>query len=232
MPTPLKLQGNTKQKPHRSGYQCHTCQTRVHQALTVETIEQRPKEDCELLIHEASEPDPPQHRAVGQKVTRATTISQLLERQHPQAADEHTFQETTGYLKCTTCNLSAHKRANEEKFHSFGSSRCIDEAFPHSHEGHHMVHKPKAAEPLQAMKPSQLRSRPTDRRRSPTTFHLRRPKNSGTVTSPHQALRRGTETCQTPLRRPMKGWRRKAPRKTQSRWTTFDTDKFNLQRGS
>ena len=36
-------------EPHRSGFQCHTCQTRVHQALTVEVIELRLKEDCELL---------------------------------------------------------------------------------------------------------------------------------------------------------------------------------------
>ena len=124
--------------PHRSGYQCQTCHTRVHQALTVEVIEQHLQQDCELLTHEAPEPDLRPDKPVGQKVTRTTAIKRLLElqQQHPQAADEHTLQETTGYLKCTKCNLSTHKRTNEDKFQAFIRSRCIDEQYDKPHGGH------------------------------------------------------------------------------------------------
>ena len=124
-------------EPHRSGFQCHTCHTRVHQALTVE-IEQRLKQECDLLTHEAPETDLRQNKPVGQKITRASTIKQLLEQQQqrPRVADEHNFQETTGYLRCTKCNLSIHKRTNEENFQGFVRSRCIDEAYTKSHEGH------------------------------------------------------------------------------------------------
>ena len=124
--------------PHRSGYQCQTCHTRVHQALTVEIIENHLQQDCELLTHEAPEPDLRPDKPVGQKITRATTIKRLpeLQLQHPQAADEHTFQETTGYLKCAKCNLSVHKRTNEESFQTFIQSRCIDESYSKGHGGH------------------------------------------------------------------------------------------------
>ena len=124
--------------PHRSGYQCQTCHTRVHQALTVEVIETHLSQDCELLTHEAPEPDLRPDKPIGQKVTRTTAIKKLLEvqQQHPQAQDEHTFQETTGYLKCTKCNLSIHKRTNEESFQTFIHSTCIDAKYEQNHGGH------------------------------------------------------------------------------------------------
>ena len=50
--------------------------------------------------------------------------------------DEHAFQETIGYLKCTKRSLSVHKRANEELFTGFAQSKCIDEAFSKPHDGH------------------------------------------------------------------------------------------------
>lgn len=88
--------------------------------------------------YEAPEPDLRPDKPVGQKVTRAATIKRLLEvqQQHPQAADEHTFQETTGYLKCAKCSLSVHKRTNEESFQAFLHSRCIDESYVKGHDGH------------------------------------------------------------------------------------------------
>ena len=60
--------------------------------------------------------------------------------QHPTAADEHAYQETTGYLKCSKCSLSAHKRANEGIFTAFIHSRCIDEAYSKAHEAHATHH--------------------------------------------------------------------------------------------
>ena len=64
-------------EPHRSGFQCHTCHVRVHQGLTVEIIEQRLQQPCDLLQHEAPEPGLPTTRAVGKKTTRAGTIAAL-----------------------------------------------------------------------------------------------------------------------------------------------------------
>ena len=124
--------------PHRSGYQCQTCHTRVHQGLTVDVIETHLSQDCELLTHEAPEPDLRPDKPIGQKVTRTTAIKKLLEvqQQHPQAPDEHTFQETTGYLKCTKCNLSIHKRTNEDSFQTFIHSTCIDAKYERTHGGH------------------------------------------------------------------------------------------------
>ena len=59
-----------------------------------------------------------------------------VQQQHPQAADEHSFQETTGYLKCTKCSLSVHKRTNEENVQAFIQSRRIDESYAKAHSGH------------------------------------------------------------------------------------------------
>ena len=59
-----------------------------------------------------------------------------VQQQHPQAADEHCFQETTGYLKCTKCSLSIHKRTNEASFQAFLRSRCVDEHYGKPHGGH------------------------------------------------------------------------------------------------
>ena len=59
-----------------------------------------------------------------------------VQQQHPQAADEHSFQETTRYLKCAKCSLSTHKRTNEESFQAFIRSRCIDEHYDKRRGGH------------------------------------------------------------------------------------------------
>ena len=53
-------QGKHQWKPHRSGYQCHTCQTRVHQGLTAAMIEERLQEDCAQLTAPTPDPDLPQ----------------------------------------------------------------------------------------------------------------------------------------------------------------------------
>ena len=52
------------------------------------------------------------------------------------APNEHAFQETTGHLKRTKCNLAVHKRAKEETFKAFVDSPCIDEAYTQPHQGH------------------------------------------------------------------------------------------------
>ena len=74
--------GNNQWKPHRSGYQCHTCHTRVHQGLTAATIETRLEEDCGQLNTPAPEPDLQPGKAVGKKTTRASRIATIL-KTHP-----------------------------------------------------------------------------------------------------------------------------------------------------
>ena len=130
--------GKHQWKAHRSGYQCHTCQTRVHQGLTAAMIEERLQEDCDQLTAPAPEPDLPPDRAVGKKPTRASRIAALLQLQqeHPTTPDVHHLQETTGYLKCTKCNQAIHKRANEELFNQFLHSTCIDAPFGQEHAAH------------------------------------------------------------------------------------------------
>ena len=120
--------GKHQWKAHRSGYQCHTCQTRVHQGLPASMIEERLQEDCAQLTAPTPEPDLPPGRAVGKKPTRASRIASILQLQqeHPTTPDVHHLQETTGYLKCTKCNQAIHKRANEELFNHFLTSSCID----------------------------------------------------------------------------------------------------------
>ena len=83
----------------------------IHESTTADLLEQRLNQTCELLEHEAPEPDLPATRAVGKKITRASIIAELLhiQKQHPVASDEHAYQETTGYLQCSKCNLSVHK---------------------------------------------------------------------------------------------------------------------------
>ena len=130
--------GKHQWKAHRSGYQCHTCQTRVHQGLAASMIEERLQEDCAQLTAPTPEPDLPPDRAVGKKPTRASRIASLLQLQqeHPTTPDVHHLQETTGYLKCTKCNQASHKRANEELFNQFLNSTCIDAPFSQVHAAH------------------------------------------------------------------------------------------------
>ena len=101
-------------------------------------IEERLQEDCAQLTAPTPEPDLPPGRAVGKKPTRASRIASLLQLQqeHPTTPDVHHLQETTGYLKCTKCNLAIHKRANEELFNHFLTSSCIDAPFSQVHAAH------------------------------------------------------------------------------------------------
>ena len=135
-------QGKHQWKPHRSGYQCHTCQTRVHQGLTAAMIEERLQEDCAQLTAPTLDPDLPPGRAVGKKPTRASRIASLLklQQEHPITPDVHRLQETTGYLKCSKCNQAIHKRANEELFNQFLNSTCIDAPFNQAHQAHSPQH--------------------------------------------------------------------------------------------
>ena len=72
------------------------------------------------------------------KKTRQQVIQQLLQQQQAQAVEQtqHELEETTGYLRCVKCGTSIHKRSNETTFHSFLTSSCLDQPYPHSHEGH------------------------------------------------------------------------------------------------
>ena len=100
------ITGKHQWKPHRSGYQCHTCQTRVHQGRTVETIEARLQQECDQLTHEAPEPDISPEKPVGKKPTRASVIAGLLQvqQQHPITLDERAFQESKGYLSAASAS--------------------------------------------------------------------------------------------------------------------------------
>ena len=83
-------------------------------------------------------PSRSQQKPIGKKPTRAQTLTEILKLQaeHPPTRNEHTFQQTTGYIKCGKCGMSIHKRANEEAFNSFMNSACIDEQYSQPHEGH------------------------------------------------------------------------------------------------
>ena len=63
----------------------------------------------------------PSRESGWEKPARASRIATLLKTQqeHPTTPDEHRFEETTGYLKCSKCNQAIHKRANEELFNQF-----------------------------------------------------------------------------------------------------------------
>ena len=68
--------------PHRSGHQCGACGIRVHQALTVQVIEERLNEDCPQLRIEDQLPAPEQpHQPMPKKMTRTQVIKHLLHQQ-------------------------------------------------------------------------------------------------------------------------------------------------------
>eukprot|EP00913_Durusdinium_trenchii_P018651 g17526.t1 len=69
-------------------------------------------------------------------MSTADQPSLKTQQDHPITADVHSFQETTGYLKCTKRNLAIHKRANEELFNQFLNSTCIDAPFNKEHQAH------------------------------------------------------------------------------------------------
>ena len=125
--------------PHRSGHQCGVCGVRVHQALTVQVIEERLQQECPQLSIEEHMPEPPSpHRPMPKKMTRQQVIKQLLQQQHaePPTPNRHELEETTGYLRCVRCGSNVHKRSNEQAFQAFVDSQCLDQAYTQPHEGH------------------------------------------------------------------------------------------------
>ena len=71
------------------------------------------------------------------KLTRAQVIADLLNQQKEQKSDsQRTLEETKGYLKCTTCGNSVHKRTNEDAFQAFVKGPCINQLYEQSHPGH------------------------------------------------------------------------------------------------
>ena len=125
-------------QPHRSGYQCSACGIRVHQALTASTIEERLQQPCPQIQLDEAHPDTHSpHKPIQRKATRAQLIASLLEKQAQQQSDSaHTLEETKGYLKCTTCGQSIHKRTNEEAFNAYVQGPCVNQPFEHDHSGH------------------------------------------------------------------------------------------------
>ena len=119
---------------HRSGYQCGVCGLRIHQALTVQTIEDRLQQACPQLTLEAKQVEQPSpHQALPKKLTRVQVIHQLLAKRH---SEQHQFEETTGYLRCGKCGCSVHKRINEAAFTAFLQSPCLDRAHGQPRDAH------------------------------------------------------------------------------------------------
>ena len=115
-------------EPHRSGYHCSACRTRMHQGLTTPVLEARLKETCaQLQVDTTSQEPGPEAAPLTKKPTRA--------------------QKTKGYLNCTKCGTSIHKRINEAAFQEYVSSQCLDCAFPGEHGGHPYMAK-RSQDPL------------------------------------------------------------------------------------
>ena len=52
------------------------------------------------------------------------------------APNQHHFEETKGYLKCTKCGTNVHKRVNEQAFNDYIQGPCLDCPFDGTHTGH------------------------------------------------------------------------------------------------
>ena len=125
-------------QPHRSGYQCSACGIRVHQALTAPTIEERLGQPCpQIQIDEEYPEQSSPHKPIQRKLTRAQVVANLLEKQaQQQPGSAHTLEETKGYLRCTTCGQSIHKRTNEAAFTAYVQGPCINQLYDQVHSGH------------------------------------------------------------------------------------------------
>ena len=125
--------------PHRSGHQCGACGIRVHQALTVQVIEERLNEDCPQLSIEDQLPtlEKP-HQPMPKKMTRTQVIKHLLHQQHEAKPppQQHELEETAGYLRCVRCGTNVHKRSNEQVFQAFVQGQCLDQPYTQDHAGH------------------------------------------------------------------------------------------------
>ena len=123
---------------HTAAAQCSACGERVHQALSAQTIEEKLAQHCLQLQLEEEHPDQRSpHKAIQQKLTRAQIIANLLAKQTAQQPEsQHTLEETKSYLRCTACGLNVHKRTNEAAFLHFVQSKCINQLYDQSHDGH------------------------------------------------------------------------------------------------
>ena len=125
--------------PHRSGHQCGACGIRVHQALTVQVLEERLHEECPQLRIEDQLQHPAQpHQPIAKKLTRTQVIKNLLTQQQEMQPppQQHELEETAGYLRCVRCGTNVHKRTNEAAFQAFVQGQCIDQPYKHEHAGH------------------------------------------------------------------------------------------------
>lgn len=126
-------------EPRRSGFQCGACGVRVHQALTVPVIEERLSQECPQLSIEAHQVDQPSHHEpLAKKLTSATCLNSR--RIHLRQQDQHSLEETTGYLRCAKCGCSVHKhhkRINETASQPFIQAPCLDK--PHGGHASHVL---------------------------------------------------------------------------------------------
>ena len=107
--------------------------------LTAQILEDRLAETCTQLQADRACPSPgPEAPQPDKKLTRLQTIRNILQAQagQDQATDQHCFEETKGYLKCTKCGTSVHKRINEKAFNDYLHSPCLDCPFEGQHKGH------------------------------------------------------------------------------------------------
>ena len=126
-------------EPHRRVHQCGVCGIRVHQALTVQVLEERLNEECPQLSAEEHLPPPEKpHQPMHKKMTRTQVIKQILQQQENQRPPpgQHELEETAGYLKCSRCGTNVHKRSNEQLFQDFIHGRCLDQPYQQQHAGH------------------------------------------------------------------------------------------------
>ena len=121
-------------EPHRSGYHCSACGTRMHQGLTASMLEERLHEQCpQLQLDEHRQAIPPS----GPELTKNQLTHQLLQAQqdNPPAPDKHILEETKGYPKCQRCGVNVHKRTNKQAFQEFVHGPCLDQPFQEPHDG-------------------------------------------------------------------------------------------------
>ena len=111
----------------------------MHQALTVQVIEERLNEECPQLSIEEHLPAPEQpHQPMPKKLTRTQVIKQILQQQQEVTPppQQHELEETAGYLRCVRCGTNVHKRSNEQVFQAFVQGQCLDQPYTSAHAGH------------------------------------------------------------------------------------------------
>lgn len=119
--------------PHRSGYQCALCSTRIHQGLTTTVIKQKLQEPCEGKT--SIPPEGPDPELPLKKMTQL--IQELLQNQPTDRIEgKHQFIETAGYIKRQHCGNAILKKSNETIWHDFINSPCVDEAYSGEAIGH------------------------------------------------------------------------------------------------